>query len=135
MKLSALYFYLLMALFLTLNNCSKDKDEENGDDEIGFNEACNPTSFPGLEIAIDGDISDDIDPMSDEFDDYLACVQNCAQADPNDPQCMMNCMSILGVVPAGAPFSLSVQVTNITTAEIVYVIQPGDCGSRQLELF
>lgn len=117
---------MAIALFFVLFSCSKDKDEDNNGDEIGFNEICSPTSFPGLEVAIDGDISDEIDPMSEEFNDYIECVQNCAQTDPNDPQCMMDCMSLLGAIPAGAPFSLTVDVTNITAIEIEFKVEPGD---------
>jgi hypothetical protein len=53
-------------------------------------------------------------------------MQNCAQTSPNNPQCLMDCMGVLGVIPAGAPFSISVRVTNITTSEVVYVVEPGD---------
>ena len=120
------FLYITIALFFVLFNCSKDKNEDNSGDEIGFNETCNPTSFAGLEITIDGDISDEIDPMGDGFNDYIECMQNCAQTSPNDPLCSMNCMSELGVFPAGAPFSLTVQVINITTIEKIYVVEPGD---------
>jgi hypothetical protein len=120
------YVYLTIAFFIVLFSCSKDKDEDTNGDEFEFNETCNPTSFPGLQISIDGDVSDEIDPMSEGFNDYIECMQNCAQSSPDNPQCLMDCMSVLGVLPAGAPFSISVQVTNITAFEIVYIVEPGD---------
>lgn len=132
MKQKTIY---LLALLLFVFSCSKDKDD-NDDNKandnnypesmFGFEETCNPQSFQGLEISIDGDISSEIDPESDEFDDYINCITDCSTNNPDDPQCMMDCLSLLGVLPAGGAFSLTIYITNITTTEITYTVEPGD---------
>ena len=119
-------FILPLALFMFVSNCSKDKDKDDDKQLTGFNDSCTPVTYSGLDISIDGDISSEIDPQSTQFADYLTCIQNCSESNPDDPDCLMNCLGLLGVVPAGGAFSLTVQITNTTGSEITYVLEPGD---------
>lgn len=114
---------IAIALLLTLFNCSKDKDD---DSELSFREVCNPVSYNGLNISIDGDISDEIDPMSSEYAAFNACLLDCAETSPDDMECMMDCMGLLSILPAGGAFSLTIYVSNTTTSDIIYVVEPGD---------
>ncbi len=129
MKQKALF---ILALFFVLFSCSKDKDngkEDDGEDPgyaTEFTETCNPLSYPGLEISIDGDVSSEIDYQSELFNDYMECVQECSETDFSDPNCIMDCISLLGIVPIGGAFSLTFYITNTTESEITYIVEPGD---------
>jgi hypothetical protein len=76
-------------------------------------------------ITIDGDISSELDPGSPEFSNYLACIQNCAQTNPDDPQCMMDCLSSSGLTPAGGAYALRIEMNNSTGSDIKYAITFG----------
>lgn len=119
-------FYLSLVLVIIISGCSKSDDDNNTHGYNGvFNETCNPLLYPGLEISIDGDIASNLDPQSQEFQDYIACIQNCAQTNPDDPQCMMNCLNSSGLFPAGGAFSLALEITNVTQSDITYEVEPG----------
>ncbi|MBN2213176.1 MAG: hypothetical protein JW723_02940 [Bacteroidales bacterium] len=121
-------FCLFIAMMVILiSGCSEsDNDDDNGvNPSTGFNETCNEVSKSGLIISIDGDVSSEIDPGSVEFNNYLACVQNCAQTNPNDPQCMMDCLSSSGLTPAGGAYALRIEMNNATGADTTYAITFG----------
>lgn len=123
MKKRAIYF---LALFFAIITCSKDDDnDDNGNDfepMYSFSETCNALSTEGLEISIDGDIYEGIDPMGEEYADYMECIMACGESDLD---CFMECASMLSSVPAGGAFGLAVSVTNITLIDITFHIEPG----------
>ncbi|MBN1159302.1 MAG: hypothetical protein JXA61_07960 [Bacteroidales bacterium] len=115
--------YLSLIFFGFASGCSKD-DDHSGNNGV-FNESCDPVSFPGLTVSIDGDVYSDFDPQSLEYQDYIACIQNCAQTNPNDPQCMMDCLNSSGLITAGGAFSLSLELINSTDAIMEFNLDAG----------
>ncbi len=115
---------LLLLLFF-FSNCKKDNNIETPLEQEEFNETCNKLVQEGLTINVDGDISSQIDPGNMQaFTDFNNCVSECT--DPNDLDCMMNCMSLLGVMPPGGAFSLTCYITNTTTTTITFILEAGD---------
>jgi hypothetical protein len=117
--------YMNLILFVIASGCSKSDDDDNQGDNGEFNESCNPVSVSGLTISIDGDVYSDFDPQSQEYQDYIACIQNCVQTNPDDPQCMMDCLSSSGLMSAGGAFSLSLEVINETAGNLSLNLNPG----------
>jgi hypothetical protein len=124
MKIKAIYLLVLLFAIIT---CSKDEDNTNKNDDFepmsGFSETCKALSTEGLEVKIDGNIFEDIDPIGEEYQDYLECVIAC---NDSDLECFTNCISLLSTVPAGGAFGLSLTITNITLIEITFTVEPGD---------
>lgn len=112
---------VLIVIMLIISNC---KSDDEGSPK-GFNETCIPLSFPGLTVSIDGDWLSDVDPLSQEYQDYIACVLNCAITNPDDIQCIMNCMITSGLAPAGGAFPLRLEITNNTDGIIQFSINSG----------
>ena len=81
-----------MAFFI----CSKDDPEDTGDNTELFNETCQELTFEGLQISIDGNVTPLMPPGRVTFNNYIACVQNCVQINPDDLNCMMSCLSNSG---------------------------------------
>jgi len=116
-----------LLICIIIAGCSKS---DNGDDDIVnnaalFSETCNEIPDHGLTIDIDGDISSEIDPTSQEFLDYITCVQNCAQTNPDDPQCMMDCLISSGLTTSGGAYALSMNISNTTGSDVQYGIFTG----------
>ncbi|MFO7657943.1 MAG: hypothetical protein R6W78_12845 [Bacteroidales bacterium] len=120
---------LFLALMLACFGCSKDKNNDDNDGYkkmSGFNETCIPKSFTGLDISIDGDYFSEAEIDEQTLQDYANCINNCYSNPSDQTQCMMNCLSLIGLVPSSGAFSLTVYITNTTEDEITYVVEPGD---------
>ena len=121
-----LFFYLTLLFIVTYSGCNKSDDNDPGEEipEV-FDETCNALSFEGLDFSIDGDISSVMDPSGDPYNNYLECVTDCAEVDPNDPECMIDCLYSSGLMPLGGAFTLVIYVTNISQSDITITIDPG----------
>ncbi len=114
--------YLTLGLLLAFVGCNKSDDSDTP--EV-FDEACVPLAFDGLDISIDGDATSTLDPESEAYTNYLNCVMACAETDPDDPECMMDCLNSSGILPQGGAFTLMIYVTNISLIDITFTIEPG----------
>ncbi len=110
-----------MVIMLIISNC---KSDDEGSPK-GFNETCIPLSFAPLAVTIDGNWLTDVDPLSQEYQDYITCITNCAITNPNDIQCIMDCMITSGLAPAGGAFPLRLEITNNTDGIIQFSINSG----------
>lgn len=108
-------------MILALNSCSKSDDNN----VAIFDETCTELTFNGLSISIDGDIAPLMTPGSAIYNNYIECIQNCAETDPNDPNCMMDCLNSSGMVPSGGAFTIVLYLTNTTGSDITITINPG----------
>ncbi|MBN2613618.1 MAG: hypothetical protein JXB00_18825 [Bacteroidales bacterium] len=122
---------LLTALMLVFFGCTKDEDKNGSDDDgyenmSGFKETCTPSSFPGLEIAIDGNYFSETEIDEQAYEAYANCVSECYSNPDNQTECAMNCLSLLGIVQTSGAFSLTVYITNTTEETITYIVEPGD---------
>ncbi len=116
-----LVFLALLFVFI-FTNCSDDKDAPSGQ---VFSEICEPLVQAGLNITVDGDVTSLIDPNDQQaWTDFSNCMANCT--DPTDPDCMMGCMSVLGVIPSGGAFSVTCYITNTTLVPITFTLHVGD---------
>lgn len=118
---------LILLLILIVSACSKDDDNSNPNDENPgevFTKTCNQLVEAGLVINVDGDMTSLLDVSNMQaFTAYSTCAQGC---DPEDLNCMMDCMSLLGIIPPGAPFSVVCHFTNTTTSSITITLEAGD---------
>jgi hypothetical protein len=119
-------FYPTFIVLLCFIGCNKDKDEDKDKDKYEpFNETCEAASLSGLTAEIDGDISYEMTQDTAVMNQYIACVLNCQENNPDDPNCVMGCMDDAGLMDQGGAFSLSVRFVNITSTQITYTIVPG----------
>jgi hypothetical protein len=115
------FVYVTLLMIMAYSGCNKSDDELP---EV-FNETCNPISFEGLDFSIDGDISSVFDPLGDPYNNYLECVNDCAEVDPDNPDCMMDCLYSSGLMPLGGAYTLVIYITNISQIDITITIDPG----------
>lgn len=121
MKKLSIYFILSFLVILT--NCKKD--EEEAGQVIDEPETCSVVTFEGLDISINGDIMMLMDPASPEFQEYVNCIMECSQNEPNSIDCLMGCLNNSGVIPYGGAFTLVMEVTNTTSSDIPITFDPG----------
>ncbi len=120
MTKTKLFPILLLIVFFSM--CKKNKTDGPDDKEV-YTKTCRTLVQEGLTIKVDGDISSQINPQNTQaFLDYSNCIAGCSDTDTD---CMMGCLSILGIVPSGGAFSLTCYVTNITSVPIRFTLYPG----------
>jgi len=64
-------------------------------------ETCDAASLNGLIADIDGDISYELMHDTALLNQYINCVMNCQEVNPDDPNCIMNCLDEAGILTSG----------------------------------
>ncbi len=113
--------YLLpIMLVITFYSCNKPEATP----EV-FNETCENITFDGVSYTIDGDMLSFLEPGGDAYNDYIACLENCSDTDPDDITCIMDCLNSSGIISTSGSFTVYIHITNITTHDITITIVPG----------
>ncbi len=118
--MNRIIYLLPFMLVLCFYSCNKPEDAPDV-----FDETCDNQTFNGLNFTIDGDASSLMEPGGEIYNNYLACVQNCSETDPDNNDCIMNCLSSSGIMPSGGLFTVVMYITNITTQDITITLEPG----------
>jgi len=90
-----------------------------------FDETCDNLTFDGVTFTIDGDASSLMEPGSDIYNNYTACLENCSTNDPDNNDCILDCLNSSGLTPSGGFFTVVMHITNVTTHDITIMFEPG----------